>query len=111
MTVSVTIRVQSPLLKRLLKPKPRIEKLPPFRQQRGEAQPSPLSMWLGTIGVATGGLALAMFASSDATLARPTGIEAVDDLLSPQRAVAAEDLPRPPRSYYPYGAPSEQASR
>lgn len=111
MTVSVTIRVESPFLKRLLKPKPRIEKLPPFRQQRGDSQPSPLSMWLGSIGVVTGGLALAMFASSDATATRPTGIEAVDDILSGQHAVAAEDLPRPPRTFYPYDMPPTQASR
>ncbi|MBM3795256.1 MAG: hypothetical protein FJW31_14580 [Acidobacteria bacterium] len=82
-TVSVRIRVEPPLLKRLLKPKPRIEKLPPFSQRRGDAQPSPLSMWLGSISVVTGGLALAMVAGSDPGDLRRIGIKAVDGMLTP----------------------------
>ncbi len=102
MTVTVSIRVESPLLKHLLRRKPRIEKLPPFRQQRGVSQPSPAAMWMGSIGVAAGGMALAMFAGVGGQIARSSAIEAVDEMLSPKPAIAAEDLPRPPRSFYPY---------
>ena len=105
--MKVIIRVQSPQLKRLLRPaRRRIERLPQFyleSEHSAKVPASPFAVWVSSIVTVAACLLVAMVASLE-----PKDLMSLGQVgQSLVHQVAAErhlDAPRPPEASFPYGS-------
>ena len=104
--MKVIIRIKSPNLKKLLRRRPRIERLSGFSESAiAPRQSSPLVVWIGSVATVVAFVCLAMVAGLESTgfsTLGQVGQSLVERVTPPTESAA--DMPRPPEASYPYGS-------